>query len=386
MITPALCALRDAFQRHDREIKIVGGAVRSLLLGETPADIDLCTDADPDEQEHIYQAENIKHFPTGVRHGTWTIQLHDSTTVEVTSLRTETEHDGRHAVMNWTRDWQEDLSRRDLTINAIAMAFDGTLCDPFGGASDLQQRLVRFVGDPEKRIREDYLRILRFFRFHARIAADQPYDPMTLAAITGNSYGLRDISRERIWAECSKIIGGPYGVKTLYDLIDLGIADHIGLPKQKLAVLHPEVEYQNSREPESLMAAHLGSKYAVEAQARMWRWSTKERDQASSVADVLNTRPNMTLRGAQSLVIQGVFKLYLAEAFRMIGKLDDAAALTLWPIPEFPVRGADLLSHGLAEDRKLGTVLRALRDHWDRSDYRLTKAELLQLIPSVEDA
>src|SRR5882672_191821 len=114
-IKPELHQLRDAFRRHQRDIRLVGGAVRAWLLGETPADIDLCTDATPDEQQAIYLAEQFKHFPTGIRHGTWTVKLADQTVVEITSLRTETSHDGRYAMMTWTRDWHLDLARRDLT-------------------------------------------------------------------------------------------------------------------------------------------------------------------------------------------------------------------------------------------------------------------------------
>src|SRR5262249_62025963 len=121
--------VRDARRRHDRDIMVVGGAVRCWLMGETPSDIDLATDANPDEQAAIYTAEKFPHFPTGVRHGTWTVRLSDQSVVEITSL-----HDGK---LGWTRDWHGDLGRRDLTINAMALAFDGTLLDPFGGKNDL---------------------------------------------------------------------------------------------------------------------------------------------------------------------------------------------------------------------------------------------------------
>ena len=382
LITPELRALREAFRRHDRDIMIVGGAVRSMLLGEPASDIDLCTDADPEEQRAIYQAEHYKHFPTGVKHGTWTVLLSDEV-VEITSLRTERDHDGRHATMAWTRDWHEDLSRRDLTINAIAMNFDGEILDPFGGRGDLERRVVRFVGDPADRIREDYLRILRFFRFHAKIAGNRPYDASTIAAIAAWKDGLKGIARERVWAEISRIIAGPYGIKTLYDILGLGLAPLIDLPIFEERRLNADAEYQTTRDPVSLMAAYLATKEDVAAQAAAWRWSVAEQDQASFLAFFLTGFPNLPLRLVQSLVTRGVMKYWLSEGLHLLARSEDADALMRWPVPDFPILGRDLLAYGIPEGPEVGHVLRALHDLWDQSDFQLNRTALLDLVPTV---
>ena len=385
IVTPALQELHQAFRRHNRDIRLVGGAVRALLLDEQPADIDLCTDADPDEQQAVYETADIKHFPTGIKHGTWTVVLSDRTVVEITSLRTETDHDGRHATVQWTRDWHEDLSRRDLTINAIAMAFDGTLIDPFNGQADLMQGIVRFVGDPTQRIHEDYLRILRFFRFHARIAGDRPYDAPTLVAIMDHMAGLIGIARERVWSEIAKVLVGRYGVLTLNNMIDHGIAPFIDLPVKDTAWLRPD-EFQAVRDPAALMAAYLGTREAVQAQATVWRWSTEERERASFIAEILANRPLFALAEAQELAARGAVKQWMAEALRLLGKSDDAEILLRWQTPHFPVFGRDLLAAGLTESEEIGRLLRDLRKVWEESGYQLDRHALLALLPTVRIA
>ena len=374
IITKELRQLRAAFQRHDRDIMVVGGAVRALLLSERPSDIDLCTDATPDEQRAIYAAEGYKHFPTGVRHGTWTVLLPNRKVVEITTLRAEG--------MTWTRDWQEDLSRRDLTINAIAMAFNGDIFDPFDGRHDLKQRIVRFVGDPAQRMREDHLRILRFFRFHARIAGDGDYDPPTLDAIVANMAGLAGTARERVWAEIAKIISGPYGIKTLHDIRDLGIAGYIDLPVTA-ARFDERAMFQTTRDPISLMAAYLGTKPAVIAQATTWRWSVAEREKGGFIANLLTTCPTLTLRQAQTLVSRGVVKCWVIEGLRLLDKREEADALAVWRVPDFPVMGRDLLDFGIVESAEIGQILRDLHHLWERNDFHLSKAALLELVPTV---
>ena len=381
VITPELRQLREAFRRHDREIMLVGGAVRAMLLGEPASDIDLCTDANPDEQRLIYQTEKFKHFPTGIKHGTWTVVLNAGTVVEITSLRTERDHDASHP-LTWTRDWREDLSRRDLTINAIAMNFDGELIDPFGGRADLERRVVRFVGDPTERIREDHLRILRFFRFHAQIARHHDYDAQTIAAISAGKDGLAGIARERIWTEMATIIAGPYGIKTLRDIVGLGIAPMIDLPIMETRLLSDADEYQTTRDPVSLMAAYLGNRTAILAQATVWRWSISERDQASFIANLLDF-PSLTLRQAQSLITRGVMKYWLTEGLRLLRREDDALRLMQWPVPDFPVLGRDLLSLGIKESAEIGQILRALQERWDASEFTLSRTVLLELVPTV---
>jgi len=167
ILNPALWCLRDAFRAQGFDLKLVGGCVRDLMLGLTPKDVDLHTDATPDECVLIYQAEGVRFEETGLSHGTISV-IFDHVAYEITSLRTDTETDGRHAVVSYTRDWHTDLRRRDFRFNAMSMSFEGDILDPFGGQADLEAGVVRFVGDAETRIKEDYLRILRWFRFRGR--------------------------------------------------------------------------------------------------------------------------------------------------------------------------------------------------------------------------
>lgn len=384
LITPALIQLRDAFVRHDRDIRLVGGAVRCILSGQQPDDIDLCTDATPDEQQAIYQAENFRHFPTGVKHGTWTVMLEDRTVVEITSLRTENQTDGREIVMAWTRDWHDDLSRRDLTVNAIAMAFDGEIIDPFNGKTDLDQGIVRFVGDPALRIREDHLRILRFFRFHAQIAGDRDYDPTMIEVIKAHLAGLYGIARERVWSEIAKISVGRHGIWTLGNIVTLGVAPYIDLPSRSIADTRlRSQEYQSASDPASIMAAYLGSANAVNVQAIVWRWSTEERHQAAFIADVLAEHADLSLAEAQKLAARGVFKHWIVEALRLLDRADDADVLQHWHVPDFPVFGRDLLAAGVTEGQEIGNLLRSLRKVWEESEYRLNRQALVDLLPTM---
>ena len=179
-ITEELKTLRAAFQACGFDIRLVGGAVRDIVAGEDPKDLDFCTDANPTEQLEIYTANGYKYVETGLQHGTITVVI-DHVGYEITSLRTETDHEGRHATVAYTRDWMDDLSRRDFTFNAMAMTFDGVLIDPFGGQEDLRNQIVRFVGNANDRVKEDYLRILRWFRFQARFSKQGKIDPALVA-------------------------------------------------------------------------------------------------------------------------------------------------------------------------------------------------------------
>ena len=256
-MTPELFKLRQHFQDDGFDIKFVGGYVRDTLLGLTPKDIDFCTDATPDEQAIVYAKNGIEHIPTGLQHGTWTVVLRGAETgvYEITSLRTETDHDGRHATVAWTRDWNEDLSRRDLTFNAMAMSFDGELLDPFNGKSDLEKGRVRFVGNAAERMREDFLRILRFVRFQARFSNGQ-YDQDALDAVEDCAPGLADISRERVWSEVSRIVSGKQGPAYLSELIRLGLGPYIDLPNTWAKPGHLSVirAHEHTKDPASLMA------------------------------------------------------------------------------------------------------------------------------------
>src|SRR5262245_46618030 len=203
LIEAPLAALLAALDRDGEQARVVGGAVRNVLLGEPHGDIDIATTAPPDEVIRRVQAAGFKPVPTGIEHGTVSV-VADSRPFEVTTLREDVETFGRHAKVAFGRDWRRDAERRDFTMNALSLARDGTIFDYVGGLADVAARRVRFIGDAATRIAEDYLRILRFFRFHAAYGEGAP-DPEGVAACIAGRAGLERLSRERIRMEMLKL-------------------------------------------------------------------------------------------------------------------------------------------------------------------------------------
>ena len=201
--------------------RVVGGAVRDAMAGRPVADIDLATPDPPGAVIAALDAAGLKHAPTGLQHGTVTA-IAGGRGFEITTLRRDEATDGRHAEVAWTDDWREDAARRDFTINAMSMSPDGTVYDYFGGVDDLQAGRVRFVSDAAARIREDYLRVLRYFRFYGRYAAEPP-DPATEAALREGAAGLSRLSVERVWSELKRILTLPDPVPTLQLMRGLGV-------------------------------------------------------------------------------------------------------------------------------------------------------------------
>jgi len=200
-------AVFDALQAHGIETRAVGGAVRNTLLGLTVTEVDLATTAVPEEVMALAAKAGLKAVPTGIDHGTVTL-VASGVPFEVTTLRRDVETFGRHARIAYTKDWEEDARRRDFTLNALYADRDGRVFDPLGGYADLRAGQVRFIGDAEERIKEDYLRILRFFRFHAYYGKG-PLDPAGLAAAVRLRGGLDQLSAERVAAELRRILIAP---------------------------------------------------------------------------------------------------------------------------------------------------------------------------------
>ena len=230
---PALQAVFDALEQEGDGARVVGGAVRNTLLGVAVSDIDIATTAEPATVIRRVEAAGLKAVPTGVDHGTVTV-VSGGRPFEVTTLREDVETHGRHATVRFGRNWQHDAARRDFTMNALYAARDGTLFDPVGGLPDLAARRVRFIGEADRRIREDYLRILRFFRFHAQYGEGAP-DAEGLAAVARLKDGLAGLSAERIGAEMRKLVGARGAVATLEAMLDAGIMPLVLVPHGGLA-------------------------------------------------------------------------------------------------------------------------------------------------------
>ena len=371
IITPELHTLRALFVREGHECWLVGGACRDLQMGIKPKDIDLATSATPDEQIALYRAHGLQYIPTGLAHGTVSVVLDQ--TYEITSLRTESNHDGRHASVAYTRDLRTDCERRDLTINAIAMDFDGNIIDYFGGIDDIKNRRVRFVGEAEERMREDYLRILRFFRFHTRIAGDAPFDAEAVAAILETRAGLAQISVERIWMEMRKIISGPSAMKTLQQMIELIIFEIIQMPYGDFSQLQKAYD-AGIIDPASLMGFYLNEKQVVDL-SQAWKWSNAETDRALYISRHKSTE---RIASFKEMLVDGVEIewVYDLMTFNQV----DPLPMMVWKPPVFPVTGADLIATGMKPSREMGEVLRKMTEEWKKSDYTMTKEELLNNI------
>jgi tRNA nucleotidyltransferase (CCA-adding enzyme) len=203
IFTDELNQLIGIFNKYNYEVRVAGGAVRDILMDKQPTDLDFATTATPTEMKAMFEKEQVRMINmNGEKHGTITARINNKENFECTTLRIDLVTDGRHAEVEFTTDWVLDANRRDLTINAMFLGFDGSVYDYFTGYEDLQDRKVRFVGKAERRIQEDYLRILRYFRFYGKIAkSPNDHEQETLDIISSNADGLKRISGERLWVE-----------------------------------------------------------------------------------------------------------------------------------------------------------------------------------------
>jgi len=363
-----MARLLDALGAGEGLTRYVGGAVRDDLLGLPVSDIDLATRIRPKEVVERLEQAGIKAVPTGIDHGTITA-VSDGQVVEVTSLRRDVATDGRRATIAYTDDWQEDAARRDFTINALlADPQDGTIVDYFGGLSDLEERHIRFIGDPLARIAEDHLRILRFFRFHARYGRGAP-DAAGLEACTARANDLMALSRERIADELLKLLGLPDPQQSIGLMLERGI----------LAPALPEIEASKITHLQSVIATEVAAKaepdglrrlaallpadsLTAEKVATRLRLSNKARKRLACCAD-------RTLSGAPRALAYWVGPQCAVDRLLLAGKADDAAAIASWTPPRLPIGGARLMAHGLPEGPIIARTIRAIEKRWVESGF-----------------
>ncbi|XP_016987747.1 CCA tRNA nucleotidyltransferase 1, mitochondrial [Drosophila rhopaloa] len=392
IFTPELKELEAMFKKYDYELRIAGGAVRDILMSIPPKDIDLATTATPDQMKAMFEKEEVRMInANGEKHGTITPRINDKENFEVTTLRIDIRTDGRHAEVIYTTNWQLDANRRDLTINSMFLGFDGTVYDYFYGFDDLQERRVVFVGEAGIRIKEDFLRILRYFRFYGRIAKDENnHDEATLAAVKENAGGLAKISGERIWTELQKIVVGNYGSELLLEMHRCNLFEHIGLP------VEPNLEeyerlceaLKNFDKPHYPILYIAGMLHSVEdaiAMHKRLKLSAYERDLARFITQEREKVDTdyTTLRDYQKLCLKKYIQRdYVEQLLKYSNKLELYNQLKSWVQPEFPIRGNTLAEHGLKKIR-LGLVLEELRLLWADSDFQLNDIDLLKKIPDI---
>ena len=377
-ITQELRDLRVHFNQHGFDLRLVGGAVRDTLVGIKPKDIDLATDANPTQQIEIYDAHRVRWIGTGLAHGTITVMLAGEPH-EITSLRVDVETDGRHAEVEFTNDWELDASRRDFAFNAMALTFDGKIIDPFGGKDDLRNKVVRFVGNVEDRIKEDYLRILRFFRFHGRFGNGEINDD-TLRVILRNAGGLRQISRERIWSEFQKMLPQENSSELMFHLFQQTIFSNLVEFPYLKAEDGPGFTQLNkavriSKDPAVLMAATCNfNKNTVTLIANNWKWSNSDKEHALWLCEHFNN--NDSLRWL--IAIDNAPREWVVELAALEGRDSwEQHALAQWVFNPFPVNGNDLIACGIKPGIAMGVILRDMKEDWGRSGFSASKEELL---------
>lgn len=392
IFTPELEALVDLFKKYNYELRIAGGAVRDILMKIKPKDVDFATTATPDQMKEMFNKEEVRMINAkGEKHGTITPRINNKENFEVTTLRIDVRTDGRHADVIFTTDWQLDANRRDLTINSMYLGFDGTVYDYFYGYDDVQQRRVVFVGDADVRIKEDYLRILRYFRFYGRISPDaNAHDKVTLEAIKANASGLARISGERIWAEVQKIVIGNFGRELMLEMHNCGLTEFCGLPAQPNVTEFKRLcndleQFQQPHYPILYLIGLLHNhEEAIKLHERL-KLSAYERDLALFITQQRQRVDSeyTCLRDYQKLCLQPYAKRdFVEQLLKYANKLELYNQLKAWETPNFPINGNTLKGHGVV-GKKMGLVLSELRLLWADSDFKLTADELLEKLPTV---
>lgn len=374
---PALARLLAALNGEGEATRVVGGAVRNLLLGEAASDIDLATTALPQETIRRGRAAGFKAVPTGIDHGTVTL-VAGGTSFEVTTLRQDVETDGRRARVVFGRDFAADATRRDFTINALGLDPEGAVHDYCGGLDDLARRRVRFIGDAASRIREDYLRILRFFRFHAAYGAGEIDRAGYLACIRGRD-GLATLSAERIGMEMRKLLtadGAHHAAVAMSDAgLLLAVLGGVAYPGTLAAMMANE--RARGLQPDAML--RLGAlAVAVTEDARRLGARLRLANREIKMLDSMGHRwwrlAGMDEATAQRRLYrlgEARFRDRVMLAWARAGQHADAAywsnLLTLpdrWPVPSFPLKADDFLVRGFAAGPALGHVLSLAEDAW----------------------
>lgn len=393
---PRLATLFAALAKTGAETRVVGGAVRDALLGLPPHEIDLATTALPDVVLAAARDAGLKGVPTGIEHGTVTIVV-AGTPYEVTTLREDVETDGRFAKVRFGGDFEQDAKRRDFTINALSLSPDGEIHDYTGGLADIEARRVRFIGDAATRIREDYLRILRFFRFNAS-HGEGPFDREGLHESIVARENLSRLSRERIRAELMKLLVARRAPEILRAMSHAGVIEvilGIGFPSrlQRLA----DREAAMDRPADAVLRLAAFSMLTVEDAERLrdrLRLSNDEFARLAAAARSLaplhgrdappppsHLREMLFLCGARASA--DALALAHAESAASAGDadwLEAARYLEKTPAPAFPIKGADLIARGVAPGKALGEALKALQAEWMRAGFPRDPAVVMRLL------
>ena len=403
---PGLQRLMTLLNSGGAETRVVGGAVRNSLMGLPVGDIDLATTLLPEEVSGRAAAKGIKAVPTGIEHGTVTLVV-DGKGYEVTTLRRDVETNGRHAQVAFGASWQEDADRRDLTINALYAGADGEVVDLVGGLKDIETKTVRFIGNAEQRIAEDYLRVLRFFRFFAHYGSGRP-DADGLKACARARTHLKTLSVERVWAEMKKLLSARDPGRALLWMRQSGV----------LTEILPETEKWGIDAIPGLVAAEQAFGWEPDALLRLCSIVPKDPARLVTLSERLRLsnaeamaldrfarapKPQETVTdvafdrdlyrfGKDGMM--SMLKLELAAAraraegdqramarsARLFSLLKRAEAFVR---PVLPVKGSDVLAAGIPAGPKVGEILGKLEEGWIASQFNLSREELIARIETL---
>jgi len=383
-------AVMAALMNGGGEARFVGGAVRNALIGAPVTDVDIATPLLPDEVTRRLEAAGLGAVPTGIEHGTVTA-IAFGRPFEVTTLRRDVTTDGRRAVVAFTADWNEDAQRRDFTMNALYATTDGTLFDPTGGAADLEKGRVSFIGDANARIREDYLRILRLFRFHAWYGRGALDEAAVSAAAAGKA-GLAQLSGERIGAEMLKLLAAPNPLPVLTRMRETGILSMVvpaNVDLDRLAgylrveSLAPFLAWPNHRltallSDEVMAVREVADRLRLGNEMRDWLLAPRMTPLSPDVTPQEIAR--LVYRHGGPAVHDRARLLWAADGGkhsdeywrRFFDTIDEKQ-----PPPEFPVSGNDVMALGIAEGPRVGQILTELETWWVEQDFKPDRAALL---------
>ena len=384
------------------EARFVGGCVRNALLGAAVVDIDVATTILPDDVAARLSAADITTVPTGIAHGTVTAII-DRTPFEITTLRRDVSTDGRRATVAFTTDWAEDAGRRDFTFNALYATQDGAVIDLTGGLDDLKARKVRFIGEAKQRIAEDYLRILRFFRFHAWYGKGE-MDPAGLSACAEARDGIATLSGERIHDELLKLLAAPDPVPVLRAMAATGIMGEVlpgALDIERLARLVELEETHLFRDADPLLrlAALIagGPPERRQGLARRLRFSNAESARLVAIdrsdVKIISYLSIREVRRALYRLSPDAFKDKVMLGWAADRKQSNApqwrALLALadsWQRPEMPLTGHEVLAAGVPNGPDVGRVMAEVEDWWIDSDFTDDKFSIIERLKAVVQA
>ncbi|MEZ5873155.1 MAG: CCA tRNA nucleotidyltransferase [Nitratireductor sp.] len=397
---PCLVKLFETLATGGGETRINGGAVRNALLGEPVTEVDLSTTLEPDVVTRCLEAAGIKVVATGKEHGTVTA-ICDGSGYEITTLRRDVETDGRRAVVAFGTDWKEDARRRDLTMNALYCDADGRLHDPLDGYGDLRARRVRFIGEAENRISEDYLRILRFFRFFAWYGQGRP-DAEGLKACSRLKANIAQLSVERIWMELKKLLNAPDPTRAILWMRTTGVLGEV-LPESIKwgtdsfpALIGLETEIPQQVDPLLRLMAIIPPRAEITSGlSKRLKLSTREGERLANWVEAGEPVPHVAdgdfarqlyLSEPQAVCDRLVIAMARISTYEKDGNKRSAQIRRFaqllefarnWKRPQFPVNGSDLIATGIHPGPELGRVLGMLEHAWLESGFTLSRDELI---------